>query len=146
MQILYFNRVKISLPIFPYLPNFPVFPWSFLIFSIFCRFFPRFSHFLPIFVVFPDFFFLIFPMFNFLKNQDFFGPKNWQPRKIVIFSTMILGKEYRPTNYPKNYDKRHKEALMLLILSVAVTLVPEVRNSIVAPILWTNLQNKYQAS
>jgi len=59
---------------------------------------------------------------------------------------MILGKEYRPTNYPKNYDKRHKEALMLLKLSVAVTLVPEVRNSIVAPILWTNIQNKYQAS
>ena len=59
---------------------------------------------------------------------------------------MILGKEYRPTNYRKNYDKRHKEALMLLKLLVAVTLVLEVRNSIVAPILWTNLQNKYQAS
>ena len=59
---------------------------------------------------------------------------------------MILGKEYRPTNYPKNYDKRHKEALMLFKLSVAVTLVPEVRNSIVAPMLWTNLQNKYLAS
>ena len=59
---------------------------------------------------------------------------------------MILGKEYRPTNYPKNYDKRHKEALMLLKLSAAITLVPEVRNSIVAPILWTNIQNKYQAS
>ena len=59
---------------------------------------------------------------------------------------MILGKEYRPTNYPKNYDKRHKEALMLLKLSVVVTLVLEVRNSIVAPMLWTNLQNKYQAS
>ena len=142
MQILYFNRVKISLPIFPYLPNFPIFPWSFPIFSIFCRFFPRFSHFLPIFSIF----LMIFPMFDFLKNQDFFGPKNWQPRKIVIFSTMILGKEYRPTNYPKNYDKIHKEALMLLKLSVAVTLVPEVRNSIVAPMLWTNLQNKYQAS
>ena len=53
---------------------------------------------------------------------------------------MILGKEYRPTNYPKNYDKRHKEALMLFKLSIAVTLVPEVRNSIVAPILWTNFQ------
>ena len=142
MQILYFNRVKISLPIFPYSPHFPVFPWSFPIFSIFCCFFPRFSHFLPIFPIF----FLIFPMSDFLKNQDFFGPKNWQPRKIVIFSTMILGKEYRPTNYPKNYDKRHKEALMLLKLSVVVTLVLEVRNSIVAPMLWTNLQNKYQAS
>ena len=58
----------------------------------------------------------------------------------------ILGKEYRPTNYPENYDKIHKEALMLLKLSVADTLVPEVRNSIVAPVLWTNLQNKYQAS
>ena len=56
----------------------------------------------------------------------------------------MLGKEYRPTNYPESYDKRHKEALMLLKLSVADTLVPEVRNSIVAPILWKNLQNKYQ--
>jgi len=58
----------------------------------------------------------------------------------------ILGKEYRPANYPENYDKIHKEALMLLKLSVADTLVLEVSNSIVAPVLWTNLQNKYQAS
>ena len=58
----------------------------------------------------------------------------------------ILGKEYKPTNYLENYDKRHKKALMLLKLSVENTLVPEVRNSIVAPVLWTNLQNKYQAS
>ena len=57
----------------------------------------------------------------------------------------ILGKEYRPANYPENYDKIHKEALMLLKPSVADTLVLEVSNSIVAPVLWTNLQNKYQA-
>ena len=62
------------------------------------------------------------------------------------FEQTMLGKEYRPTNYPENYDKRHKEALMIHKLSVADTLVPEVRNSIVAPVLWTNLQNKYQAS
>ena len=35
---------------------------------------------------------------------------------------------------------------MLLKLLVADTLVPEVRNSIVAPVLWTNFQNKFQAS
>ena len=35
---------------------------------------------------------------------------------------------------------------MLLKLSVEETLVLEVRNSIVTPVLWTNLQNKYQAS
>ena len=58
----------------------------------------------------------------------------------------ILGKEYRPAIYPENYDKIHKEALMLLKLLVVDTLVLEVRNSIVAPVLWTNLQNKYQAS
>ena len=58
----------------------------------------------------------------------------------------ILGKAYRPANYPENYDKIHKEALMLHKLSVADTLVLEVSNSIVAPVLWTNIQNKYQAS
>ena len=58
----------------------------------------------------------------------------------------ILGKEYRPANYPENYDKRHKKALVLLKLSLAETLIPEVSNSIVAPVLWTNIQNKYQAS
>jgi hypothetical protein len=35
---------------------------------------------------------------------------------------------------------------LLLKLSVADTLVPEVRNATIASVLWTNLKNKYQAS
>lgn len=45
-------------------------------------------------------------------------------------------------------DKRSKEVLLHLNLSIEDTLVPLplVRNATAASILWTNLRNKYQAS
>ena len=80
------------------------------------------------------------------KNYSLWSHKILTIIEFRYLEQTILGKEYIATNYPENYDKIHKEALMLLKLSVADTLVLEVSNSIVAPVLWTNLQNKYQAS
>ncbi|KAH9328399.1 hypothetical protein KI387_000507, partial [Taxus chinensis] len=45
---------------------------------------------------------------------------------------MILCKEQRLDCDPEDYDKCHKEALMLMKLSVSDTLVAEVKNAIVA--------------
>ncbi|KAH9327587.1 hypothetical protein KI387_007765, partial [Taxus chinensis] len=56
------------------------------------------------------------------------------------------GDESRPATNFEDYDKRHKEALLLLKLSVSDDLIPEVRNATVASTLWASLRDKYQTS
>ncbi|KAH9295306.1 hypothetical protein KI387_038894, partial [Taxus chinensis] len=50
------------------------------------------------------------------------------------------GDESRPTTNFEDYDKRHKEALLLLKLSVSDDMIPEVRNATVASTLWASLK------
>ncbi|KAH9315017.1 hypothetical protein KI387_023644, partial [Taxus chinensis] len=54
------------------------------------------------------------------------------------------GSESQPAMNFEDYDKRHKEALLLLKLSVSDDMIPEVRNATVASTLWTSLKDKYQ--
>ncbi|KAH9303847.1 hypothetical protein KI387_008251, partial [Taxus chinensis] len=59
---------------------------------------------------------------------------------------IIKGDESRPATNFEDYDKRHKEALLLLKMSVSDDMIPEVRNATMASTLWANLKDKYQTS
>ncbi|KAH9324065.1 hypothetical protein KI387_004243 [Taxus chinensis] len=59
---------------------------------------------------------------------------------------IITGSESRLTINFTDYEKRHKEALLLLNLSVSDDMIPEVRNATVASTLWASLRDKYQTS
>ncbi|KAH9299659.1 hypothetical protein KI387_031341, partial [Taxus chinensis] len=56
------------------------------------------------------------------------------------------GDESRPAMNFEDYDKRHKEALLLLKLSVSDDLILEVWNATVASTLWASVRDKYQSS
>jgi len=77
------------------------------------------------------------------KNYSLWSHKILTISEFRDFDQIILDKEQRLANDPEDYDNRHKEALLLLKLLVADTLVPEVRNVTIASVLWTNLKNKY---
>jgi hypothetical protein len=88
---------------------------------------------------------LIFSKFEKLNGKNY---SSWSHKILNIsefgdLDQIILGKEQRPNNDFEDYDKRHKHALLLLKLSLTNILVPEVRNSIVASVIWTNIKNKY---
>ena len=70
------------------------------------------------------------------KNYSLWSHKVLTISEFRDFDQIILDKEeQRPEDDPVDYDKRHKETLLLLKLSVADTLFPEVRNTTVASVL-----------
>ena len=84
------------------------------------------------------------------KNYSIWSNKILTISEFRDLDQIIINKEPRPANYPSDYDKRHKEALMLIKLSefrkplkllVADTFVPKVRNGIIASILRTNCKS-----
>jgi hypothetical protein len=62
-------------------------------------------------------------------NYSLWSHKILTISKFRDFDQIILDKEQRPTNNPEDYDKRHKNYLLLLKLSVTDTLVLEVENA-----------------
>ncbi|KAH9307812.1 hypothetical protein KI387_035723, partial [Taxus chinensis] len=72
--------------------------------------------------------------------------KRFRDREFRGFEKIITGVESRPTTNFDDYDKRHREALLLLKLSVSDELIPEVRNATEVSKLWVSLKDKYQTS